>query len=94
MGPDESVEIIVRKLSNEDMLRMMAAENMEEWGTSAWVEMETVRATIAAYGKGLIELPKVSDQAPPKMISGAREALAYFNIPSPSPDSGMDVQDQ
>ena len=37
---------------------------MEEWGTSAWVEMETVRATIAAYGKGLIEFAKGSTTVP------------------------------
>ncbi len=55
----ERVEIIVRDLSNEQMLKMMARENLEEWGTSAWVELETIRSTIEAYGKGLIELPKV-----------------------------------
>ena len=55
----DRVEIIVRDLSNEQMLKMMARENLEEWGTSAWVEIETIRSTIDAYGKGLIELPKV-----------------------------------
>jgi hypothetical protein len=53
------VEVVVEELSNELMLKMMANENMEEWGTSAWVEVETVRATIEAYGRGEIELPKV-----------------------------------
>jgi ParB-like chromosome segregation protein Spo0J len=51
------VEIIVRELTNEQMLQMMARENMEEWGTSAWVEVETVRAAIDAYGKDLISIP-------------------------------------
>jgi len=55
--------MIVRELSNEQMLQMMARENMEEWGTSAWVEVETLRATIQAYGKGLIELPKVPERS-------------------------------
>ena len=55
----KEAEIIVRDLTNGQMLQMMARENMEEWGTSAWVELETIRATIDAYGKGLIELPKV-----------------------------------
>jgi hypothetical protein len=55
----ETVEIIVRDLSNEDMLRMMALENLEDYGASAWVELETIRTTIEAYGKGEIELPPV-----------------------------------
>lgn len=58
-GAIDHVEVIVRDLSNEDMLKMMARENMEEWGTSAWVELETIRAVIEAYGKGEITLPKV-----------------------------------
>src|SRR5262245_53893149 len=37
MGGTDGVEIIVRKYTNEQMLKMMARENMEEWGTSAWV---------------------------------------------------------
>jgi hypothetical protein len=41
------------------MVRMMARENREEWGTSARVELETVRAVIAAYGRGEITLPEV-----------------------------------
>jgi hypothetical protein len=53
------VEVIVRKYSNEDMLLMMSKENMEEWKTNVWVELETVRATIEAYGKGLIKLPEM-----------------------------------
>lgn len=56
---DDEVEIIVRDLSNEDMIRMMANENMAEWGSDGWVEVETIRATIDAYGKGLITLPSV-----------------------------------
>lgn len=64
----EEVEIIVRDLSNEDMLRMMARENMEEWGTSAWVELETIRATIEAYGEGKIELPAVPSKTPKTQV--------------------------
>jgi hypothetical protein len=55
--PNHTVTIFMRDLTNEQMLRMMANENMQEWSTSAWVEIETIRATIAAYGQGLIELP-------------------------------------
>jgi hypothetical protein len=71
------VEVIVRDLSNEDMLRMMARENLEEWGTSAWVELETIRATIAAYGRGEITLPAVPPKTP-------QDAIRYV---SQCPDS-------
>jgi hypothetical protein len=33
---------------------MMDVENMQEWGASGWVEMETIRASVEAYGRGLI----------------------------------------
>lgn len=55
--PKDAVEIIVRELSNEDMLRMMANENLEEYRSSGWVELETVRATIEAARQGSIKLP-------------------------------------
>jgi hypothetical protein len=62
-GAIDRVEVIVKDLSNEQMLKMMARENMEEWGTSAWVELETIRAVIEAYGKGEIALPKIPSKA-------------------------------
>jgi hypothetical protein len=46
------------------MLRMMADENLEEWGHSATVEMETIEAVIGAYGRGEIELPAVGERGP------------------------------
>lgn len=67
-GGSKRVEVIVRDLSNEQMLKMMARENMEEWGTSAWVELETIRSVIEAYGKGEIELPAVADRTPEKHV--------------------------
>jgi hypothetical protein len=59
-GDKGLVDLIICDLSDAEMLRMMASENMEEWGASAWVELETVRATIEAYRKGLIELPSIA----------------------------------
>lgn len=56
-GPDEKVDLIIRDLSDDLMLQIMARENMEEWGTSAWVEQETVRAVVEAYAEGKIALP-------------------------------------
>ena len=67
-GPDVEVEIIVRELSNEDMLRMMANENMAEWGSNGWVEVETIRATIEAYGNDLIKLPEAAEKTRKDLI--------------------------
>lgn len=55
-SPDHKIELIIRGLDEEYMLKMMANENMEEWGTSATVELETVAAVVEAYGTGLVEL--------------------------------------
>lgn len=62
------VQIIVRDLTNEEMIQMMARENMEEWGTSAWVELETVRSTIEAAEKGEIVLPRIPARTDPGVI--------------------------
>lgn len=53
---DKEVNLIIRDLSDEMMLQIMAQENMEEWGTSAPVEQETVRAVVEAYAEGKIKL--------------------------------------
>lgn len=57
----KEVEVIVRKLSNAQMIKMMSRENMEEWRSSAGGEMETVRAVIVAYTNDELdaEMPKV-----------------------------------
>ena len=73
------VEIIVRDLSNEQMIKMMARENMEEWGTSAWVELETIRTTIEAYGKDEISLPPVPAKTNTLIIlDAARDSLPHL----------------
>lgn len=59
-GPDRDVNVILRDLDDAQMLQIMANENMEEWGSSVWVEMETVAAVIQAYDEGKIELDKPS----------------------------------
>jgi len=58
-GLRHKCQVLVRDMSNADMLRMMIRENLEEWGSDAWVEMEAVKQTIAAYDKGDITLPKM-----------------------------------
>jgi hypothetical protein len=59
-GREHEIEASVRRLSDEAMLRIMALENMEEWGGSALVEIETVHSVVLAFAEGKIELPKPS----------------------------------
>ncbi|MHC4181514.1 MAG: ParB/RepB/Spo0J family partition protein, partial [Planctomycetota bacterium] len=55
-GKRVKMNIIVRDLTEDDMLRIMADENADEYGTSATVEQETIRAVVDAYAAGKIEL--------------------------------------
>ena len=54
--PDDEVQLIVRSLDDATMLKIMARENMEEWGSSVVVEHETIRAVVQAYAEGKIVL--------------------------------------
>jgi hypothetical protein len=77
-GVDESVEILVQDISDEDMVRMMANENMAEWGASGSVEVETIRATIEAASRGRITLPEVDSHAPkPRRLSNDSLTVRY-----------------
>ena len=60
----------VRKLSDGTMIQMMTRENSETYETNAAVLMESVRAAVEAYAKGLFEMPP-----PPKDTPNA--ALRY-----------------
>ena len=66
------VDLIIKKLTNDDMIRIMASENMTAWGTSAGVIQETIRSVVEAYGKGIIELP-----APKTRSSHLRHAPSF-----------------
>jgi ParB-like chromosome segregation protein Spo0J len=55
-GPNHEIEVIDRKLDDAMMLKMMAHDNMEEYGTSAIVVMETVKAVVEAFAAGRIKL--------------------------------------
>ena len=68
IGKSEKVDIIVRDLTNEQMIQLMARENLEEWGTNAYIEAQTVESTIRAYGAGEIVLPKVAKDTPQKHV--------------------------
>jgi hypothetical protein len=55
------IDVPVRDLDDTKMAQIMAHENMEEWGASADVELETVRAIVKGYADGRIKLPKPTD---------------------------------
>jgi hypothetical protein len=52
----------------------MGAENLAEWQWTGWIELETVRATIEAYGKGLIALPRPREKANGKYVRHAGQS--------------------
>lgn len=64
-GNDASMRIIIKDIPDEMMLCMMANENMQEYGTNAAIEQETIRAVVEAYAEGRIKLDR------PKIIEGA-----------------------
>src|SRR5208282_2920505 len=63
-GPNYKVDLIVKNLPDEDMLRIMADENMEEWTSNAAVTIETVHAVVQAFADGKIELDEVDVNKP------------------------------
>jgi len=63
----KEIDIPVRDLSDDDMVRIMANENMEEWSHSSKIEQETIRTVVEGFAAGKLHLPK-----PPK--NGTRHA--------------------
>ena len=59
---------IIRDLSDTEMAKIMAAENMEEWGSDADVEQETVRAIVKGYADGRIDLGPMKKDTPKTAI--------------------------
>src|SRR5258707_2826713 len=54
--PTDKVPIIVRSLTDEQMILMMANENMSDFSASFIVDLETVYSVILAFGQGQITL--------------------------------------
>lgn len=53
----------------------MARENMEEWGTSFSIVLDTIRVTVEAFATGKVEFKSVSDDTGKKHIRGAPSFL-------------------
>lgn len=71
------VGLVVAKRSNADMLRMMADENREEFKGDQLVAIETIAATIEAFGRGEIELAAVAKDTNKAHIYALAGARAY-----------------
>jgi hypothetical protein len=57
-GENHKVTVSLRDLSDEQMLKIMARENMEEWSVlGGLVVIETVHSVVLAYAAGQIKLP-------------------------------------
>jgi hypothetical protein len=76
--PTDKVAVIVQPLDDETMIKMMAAENMIEFTSSALVDLETIWSTVVAYADGKIQLPKVKNSTQvryaPSFIPGKSHA--------------------
>src|SRR5262249_40609509 len=68
---DHEIDLIVRDLSDDDMIRVMANENMEEWGATAAITEETIRSVVQAFGDGRIALSPNGRNAPKEGIRHA-----------------------
>lgn len=55
---------IVRALDDEEMLKIMAHENLDEWGHDASIERETIRAVVKAFADDRIDLAKPKADMP------------------------------
>jgi ParB-like nuclease domain len=62
-GDSHMVDIIIRDLHDDDMIQIMASENMDAWASRAIVDIETVHAVVKAYGEDKINLGKVPEDA-------------------------------
>jgi hypothetical protein len=78
-GRRAQMGLIIRDISDADMLRMMADDNMDIYGTNSTVEQETIRAVVRAYADGAIDLEKPK---PGNQSGGNKVRLAPSFVPS------------
>lgn len=76
----KTVGLLVGKFSVGAMLKMMADENLREWGSSVTVDQETIRAVVLAYAEGKIELERPGKDTPKKTIRYA-PGFIQGNVP-------------
>lgn len=80
----KEVNLPVRDISDADMIRIMAHENMEEWSFSATAQQETIRTVVKAYADGIIELSPPGKSATQKGLHYAPSFQPGVYVPSTS----------
>ncbi len=67
--PDHEVILIERDLTNQQMIQIMARENMDDFGHNISVTHETVRAVVQALADGdvVLELPELTESQKPNL---------------------------
>ncbi len=59
--PTHSIDIPIKDISDEMMLKIMANENMNEWGSSMSIIDETIKATIKFLKKKNTTIPSINN---------------------------------
>ena len=91
-----SVDITVKKLDDAAMLKMMASENMQEWGHDVVIDLETVRAVVQAFADGKIQLGKPAGSKKQwRYAPGFRQGHIIETLPAqvPLPYTGQQISD-
>lgn len=68
---EHEVNLIPKKLDDAMMLKIMANENMEEWGALSDTNRETVRSVVKAFADGRIVLPKPNSKTSSNQLRSA-----------------------
>ncbi len=84
------VIVLRRNMSDEQMLKKMAKENMDTWGADALVLAETIRATVYAYANGQIDFPGAVDGGQSVRKSDIRYAPSF--VLGARPESGHAIR--
>jgi hypothetical protein len=63
LKPDDEVEINVQPLSDDEMVRIMAEENLSEYQHDFGTEAQTIQSVLQAASEGAIVLPAVPAKA-------------------------------
>lgn len=81
----EQVEVIVKKLDDGTMLKMMADENSESWSSNASIDQETVKAVVLAHSRGQIDLGMLTGPKTKKSIMLVAPSFLKMSDPDEGP---------
>jgi hypothetical protein len=84
----KTIPVNVENLDNEKMYQMMCRENLDEYRTSAWVELENVRSGIEGIASGELTPDKVPNM--PEIPERTKKAALRY---APSVIAGDDADD-